>query len=118
MRCGNGGQGAPILRQQFQRAGRNNEQTGAPVGRVLAPRNDTLVKQVSQFATHRGSRTNVEQKQLFDRHGPPALFLVPYLDNDVEIDDGFEEGQLDPLELPYFSKPSEQCHCCIFTSPV
>jgi hypothetical protein len=59
---------------------------------MFAARHDSLVYQLRQLSADRRARANIQQKKLFNRHGTPALLLVADLDDDVEIDNGFEEG--------------------------
>ncbi len=47
------------------------------------------------------------KKELFQRQRLPLLLRIPDLDDNVEIDDGLEEGKLLPFILPYLFQTSE-----------
>ena len=68
--------------------------------RMFAPQYDSLVNKPPQFAAYRRARTDIEQKELFQRERLALLFGISDLDDDIEIDDGLEERQLLPFKLP------------------
>ena len=60
--------------------------------RMLASDYDSLLNKPGQFAAYRRARTDIQQKELFQRQWLPLLlFRVSDLDDDIEIDDGLEE---------------------------
>ena len=59
--------------------------------RVRAPDYHSSFNKNRQFATHSRARTEIQQKELFQRQWLPQLFRISDLDDDVEIDDGLEE---------------------------
>lgn len=61
------------------------------IARTLAPRYNFPLNKPGEFAAHRRARTEIQQKQLFQRQGLPLLFRVSDLDDDIEIDDGPEK---------------------------
>ena len=61
--------------------------------RMFAPDDNSLPNQPSQFAAYRRARTDIQQKELFQRWWLALLlFCISDLDDDIEIDDGLEEG--------------------------
>lgn len=60
--------------------------------RMFAPDYDFLLNKADQFAAHRRARTDIQQEELFQRQWLPLLFRVSDLDDDIQIEDGLEEG--------------------------
>ena len=58
---------------------------------MCAPDYDPLLNKPRQFAAYRRTRTEIQQKELFQRQWLPLLFRISDLDDDIEIDDGLEE---------------------------
>ena len=56
--------------------------------RMFAPDYDSSLNQLGQFAAYRRARTEIQQKELFQRQWLFLLFRVSDLDDDIEIDDG------------------------------
>ena len=75
--------------------------------RMFAPDYDSLLDKPGQFSEHGRARTDIQQKELFQRQGLPLLFPVPDLDDDIEIDDGLEERQVQPFKRPDFFQSGE-----------
>ena len=71
--------------------------------RMPALRYDSLVDELREFAPYRRARSDVQQKELLQRERPLLFFGISDLDEDVEVDEGFEERQLRPFILPDFS---------------
>ena len=63
---------------------------------------DSLLNKLGQFAAYRRARRDIHQKELFQREWFLLLFRISDLDDDIEIDNGSEEGQLQPFKLPDF----------------
>jgi len=59
--------------------------------RMFAPHDDSLLNEPGQFAAYRRARTEIQQKELFQRQGLLLLFRIADLDDDIKIDDGPEE---------------------------
>ena len=57
--------------------------------RMLAPDYDSLLNKLGQFAAYRRARTEIQQKELFQRQWLSLLFRIS--DIVIEIDDGLEE---------------------------
>src|SRR5688572_6834195 len=102
MQPGNSCEHASILAQQPDALGRNDEQAGAMIVRVLAPEDDALLDELEQFAAYRGARADVQQKKPLQRQWLTVLFRISDLDGDIEVDDGLEEGKLLPFIFPDF----------------
>ena len=66
--------------------------------RMFAPDDNALRDKLGQFAAYRRARTVNQQKELFQRQWLPPLFCISDLDDDIEIDDGFEERELLPFK--------------------
>ena len=77
------------------------------ITRMFAPDDDSLLNEPHQFAAYRRARTEIQQKELFQREWLPLLLRIPDLDDDIEIDDGLEEAQLQPFKLPYLLQSGE-----------
>ena len=77
------------------------------VVRVFAPDHYSPLDESGQFAADCRARTDVQQKKLFQGQCLPLLFRVADLDDDIEIDDGSEEGQLLPFKLPNLFQSGE-----------
>ena len=75
--------------------------------RMFAPDYDSLLDKRGQFAAYRGARTDILQKELFQRQWLPLLFRITDFDDDIEIDDGPEERKLQFLKLPNFLQSGE-----------
>ena len=75
--------------------------------RMFAPDYDSLLDKPGQFAAYRRARTDIQQKELFQRQWLPLLFRISDLDDDIEIDDGLEKGQMPPFKLPDFLQSRE-----------
>ena len=59
--------------------------------RMFAPDYDSSLNKPGQFAAYRRARTEIQQKELFQRQWLLLLFRISDLDDDIEIDDGLEE---------------------------
>ena len=59
--------------------------------RMFAPHDDSLLNEPGQFATYRRARTEIQQKELFQRQGLLLLFRIADLYDDIKIDDGLEK---------------------------
>jgi len=77
------------------------------IAHVFAPDYDSLVNKPPQFAADGGARTDIQQKELFQRQGLLLFFRISDLDDNIEIDDGFQERQLLLFKLPDFFQSSE-----------
>ena len=61
--------------------------------RMFAPDHDSLLNKPRQFSAYGRARADIQQKELFQRQRLPLLlFRISDLDDDIEIDDGLEEG--------------------------
>ena len=58
---------------------------------MFAPNYNSLLNKPGQFAAYRRARTDIQQKELFQRQWLPLLFRISDIDDDIEIDDGLEE---------------------------
>ena len=58
---------------------------------MFPARYDSLLYKPRQSAAYRRARTNIHEKELFQRKRLPLLFRISDLYDDIEIDDGFEE---------------------------
>ena len=77
------------------------------ITRMFAPDYDSLLDELGQFAAYRRARSDVHQKELFQRQWFLLLFRISDLDDDIEIDDGPEERQLPSFKLPDFFQSGE-----------
>ena len=68
--------------------------------RMAASHYDSLRNEPRQPAAHRGTGSDIEEKELFQGEWVLLLLGVPDLDHDVEIDQGFKERQLRSFKLP------------------
>ncbi len=75
--------------------------------RMFAPHYDSLLNKPPQFSAYRRARTDIQQKELFQREWLLLLFGISDLDDDIEIDDGLQERQLLPFKLPDFFQSGE-----------
>ena len=99
----NGGKRAAIPGQQFETGRSDDQMAGATIVGVLAPDDESRVDQPGQLAAYRRARTDIQKKKLFQRQWLPLLLRISDLDDDIEIDDGLEERELQPLIVPDFS---------------
>ena len=58
---------------------------------MFAPDDDSSLNELGQFAAYRRARTEIQQKELFQRQWLLVLLGISDLDDDIEIDDGLEE---------------------------
>jgi hypothetical protein len=98
----NGAKCSAIFAQQFDTGRRNDEEAGSMIVRMFAPDYDALLNKRGQFAEYRRARSDIQQKQPFQGQRFSLLFRISDLDDEIEIDDGLEERQLQSLKLPYF----------------
>ncbi len=54
--------------------------------RMFAPLYDSLLDKPRQFAAYRRTRTDIQQKELFQRERLALLFGISDFDDDIEID--------------------------------
>lgn len=61
------------------------------VVRLFAPDYDSLLNKRGQFASCSRARTDIPQKELFQREWLAPFLRISNLDDDIEIEDGLEE---------------------------
>ena len=78
--------------------------------RVFALHDDALLNEPGQLATNGGARADIQQIEAFQSERFSDLLRIYNLHNDIKIEDGFNERQLELLKLPDFSQSGEQFH--------
>ena len=100
--------------EQLETGGGNAKERRPPVVRILAAPYDALLYEVRQATAHRRARIVVEKQKLFERERPPLFFRVADLDDDIEIDHGFQEWHLRTLKFPHSPQSSKYLHVLSF----
>jgi len=67
--------------------------------RVFEPDYDSLLDKPGQFAAYRRARSQIQEKELFQRQRLLLLLVISDFDHDIEIDERLEERQLQPFKL-------------------
>ena len=107
MRRRDGCKCAAILAQQLDRGRRNDQEASALIVRMLAPDYDSLLDMRGQFAAYRCARTDIQQKELFQRQRLSRLFRISDLNDYIEIDNGLEKRELQSFKFSYLFQSSE-----------
>ena len=78
--------------------------------RVFALHDDALLNKPGQLATNGGARAYIQQIEAFQRERFSDLLRISNLHNNVKIENGFNERQLELLKLPDLSQSGEKFH--------
>src|SRR5438128_1911101 len=85
---------------------------GTTIGAICARNYDSLADEFRQSAAHGRKRAQFQKKKLLRREHLLLLLRISNLDDDIEVDERFEERQFQSFEFPDFPQRCEQLYRC------